>query len=82
MAALILGCVGAITGGVMAHMAADHYIRSNNGWAWMLLALLAPVASWLVAALVLLGVGLVVAAITAIFGLLGLIFVIFAFSGS
>lgn len=81
-ATLILGGAGALSGAVIAWMASDRYICSRNGWAWMLLSLLAPPAAWVAIALLLLALALVLAVVSAVMGIVGAILLLIMMAGS
>lgn len=66
---VVLAILGLIAGWAIAAAASDSYQYSNNGWPWLLLSVLAPVAAWIGVFLLALALYLIVGAIAIVFGI-------------
>ena len=64
---IILALVGGGCGAYIASLADDSYVTSTNGWPWMLLSVLAPIAAWVILFLVVLAIYLIIMAIAVMF---------------
>lgn len=79
LVAIIMAIVGGVCGAIIACLADDRYVTSNNGWAWMLLSALGPVVAWVFVFLLAIAIYLIVCALAIC---LGGAFLIGALSGS
>lgn len=68
----ILVILGIIVGSVVAHFAQEKYQSAYNGWPWLTVSLLVPAGTALVAAALMVIVGLVILVVTVVIYLLGI----------
>lgn len=66
---VVLAILGLLAGWGIAAAASDRYQYSNHGWPWLLLSVLAPIASWIGVFLLALALMLFIGAIAVVFGI-------------
>lgn len=66
---VVLAILGLLAGWGIAALASDRYQYSNHGWPWLLLSVLAPIASWIGVFLLALALMLFIGAIAVVFGI-------------
>lgn len=77
----ILLVLGGIVGAVVSHYFQEKYQTAFNGWPWLLVSLLVPVGTALVAAVLMLVIGLVILAVMIVLYIIGLVVVIACICG-